>query len=112
MAEKEKKNKTRKVVLAGLFGVFLLLVAFYQPILFGLIRIAASQGAKSQAIDLSFDIHGSIFTDLFIENLHLQPRPENHVLPLERLDARRIGLRYDLLALWKKKYLSVVDLVE
>src|SRR6266550_663766 len=112
MPEKKKQSRKMRVVLGSLLGFFVLLVVFYQPILFGLIRIAAGQIAKSQAIDLDFEIHGSLFTDLFIEKLHLQPRPENKTLALERLDAQRIGARYNLLNLLRKQYLNVVDILE
>jgi hypothetical protein len=109
-----KKKPTRKIrgVLATLLGILLVLVVFYQPILFSLIRVSAGQIAKSQAFDLDFEIHGSLFTDLFIEKLHLQPHPENKTLPLERLDAQRLGARYNLLDLLRKRYLSVIDLLE
>src|ERR1700730_12755438 len=112
MPEKKKQTRKVKVVLGSLLGLFVLLIVFYQPILFGLVRIVAGQVAKSQAIDLDFEIHGSLFTDLFIEKLHLQPRPENKTLPLERVDAQRLGARYNLLNLFRKKYLDVVDLLE
>jgi autotransporter translocation and assembly factor TamB len=112
MPEKKKQSRKMRVVLGSLLGLFVLLVVFYQPILFGLIRIAAGQIAKSQAIDLDFEIHGSLFTDLFIEKLHLQPHPENKTLALERVDAQRIGARYNLLNLLRKRYLNVVDILE
>src|SRR5262249_4866684 len=52
------------------------------------------------------------FTDLFIEKLRLQPHPENKSLPLVRLNAQRIGARYNLLNLLRKRYLDVVALLE
>jgi autotransporter translocation and assembly factor TamB len=111
-ADKKKQPRRIRVVLFCLLGIFVILLAFYQPILFGLVRIAAGQVAKSQALDLDFEIHGSLFTDLYIEKLHLQPRPENKSLPLERLDAQRIGARYNLLNLLRNQYLDVVALLE
>src|ERR1700737_136870 len=112
MPEKKKQTRKIKVVLGSLLGLFFLLIVFYQPILFGLVRLVAGQVAKSQASDLDFEIHGSLFNDLFIEKLHLQPRPENKTLPLERVDAQRVVARYNLLNLFRKKYLEVVDLLE
>src|SRR5262249_11931567 len=112
MSDKKKQKRRFRVVLFCLLGVFVILLAFYQPILFGLVRIVAGQVAKSQALDLDFEIHGSLFTDLFIEKLHLQPRAENKSLPLERLDAQRIGARYNLFNLLRKRYLDIVDIVE
>src|SRR5215472_16765147 len=111
MPDKKKPRKVR-IVLGCLLFVFAILVVFYQPIVFGLVRFVASQVARSQAIDLEFQIHGSLFSDLFIENLHLQPHSENKALALERLDAQRIGARYSLLNLLKKRYLNVVDFLE
>ena len=112
MSDKKEQTRRIRVVLICLLGFFAILLAFYQPILFGLVRIVAGQVAKSQALDLDFEIHGSIFTDLFIEKLHLQPHPENKSLPLERLDAQRIGARYNLFNLLRKRYLDVVDILE
>jgi autotransporter translocation and assembly factor TamB len=111
MPDKKKPRKVR-IVLGCLLFVFAILVVFYQPIVFGLVRFVAGQVARSQAIDLDFQIHGSLFSDLFIENLHLHPHSENKALPLERLEAQRIGARYSLLNLLKKRYLNVVDFLE
>jgi hypothetical protein len=66
MPGKKKPARRIRVVLGSLLGIFLILIIFYQPILFSLIRVAAGQIAKSQAFDLDFEIHGSLFTDLFI----------------------------------------------
>ena len=41
-----------------------------------------------------------------------RPLPENTKLPLERVDAKRIALRYNLFSLLKKDFLNVVELVE
>jgi hypothetical protein len=112
MADKKKKASRIRVVLIWLLGGFVILLAFYQPILFGLVRIVAGQVAKAQALDLDFEIHGSLFTDLFIEKLHLQPRAENKSLPFERLDAQRVGAQYNLFNLLRKRYLDVVDVIE
>ena len=112
MPEKKKQRRKTRIVLGCLFGVFVLLAVFYQPIIFGLVRIVAAQVAKSQSIDLDFQIGGSLFTNLFIEKLHLQPYPENKTLPLERVDAERVGARYHLLNFFRKQYLDVVDLLE
>ena len=112
MPDKKKQSRKARVILGCLLGVFTILVIFYQPIVFGLVRFAAGQVARSQAIDLAFELHGSIFSDLFIENLHLQPYPQNKSLPLERLEAQRIGARYNLLNLLRKDFLNVVDFLE
>ncbi len=74
--------------------------------------VAAQQFANSQAFSLHFKIQGSIFSDLTIEDLHLQPLPENTKLPLERIDAKRIELRYNLFSLFKKDFLNAIELAE
>jgi autotransporter translocation and assembly factor TamB len=112
MPDKKKQPRKARVILGCLLGVFAILVVFYQPIVFGLVRFAAGRVAKSQGIDLAFEIHGSLFSDLFIENLHLQPYPENKAFPLGRLDAQRIGAKYNLLNLFRKDYLNIVDFLE
>ena len=112
MPEKPKRPQWPKHLFRGLLILLALILVFYQPILFGLVQLVAPQIAKSQAFSLQFRIHGSILSDLFIEDLHLQPLPENTKLPLERLDVKQVILRYNLLNLLKKDFLAVIDLVE
>ena len=112
MPEKAKRIQWLKYSLVGLLTILVLIVAFYQPILFGIAQVVAQQIAKSQEISLRFKIHGSIFSNLYIEDLHLQPLPENTKLPLERVDAKRIALRYNLFSLFKKDFLNLIELVE
>ncbi len=96
----------------GLLILLLLFVIFYQPILFGLVKLAAREIAKSQALSLQFKIHGTVFSDIVIEDLHLRPLKEDTQLPLVRLDLGRFGVRYNLLSLAKKDFLNLVELVE
>ncbi len=110
MPEKAKRIQWLKYLFGGLLAILVLIVAFYQPILFGVAQVVAQQIAKSQELSLRFKIHGSIFSDLYIEDLHLQPLPENTKSPLERVDAERIGVRYNLFSLLKKDFLNVVEL--
>ena len=91
MPEKAKRIHWLKYLFGGLLAILVLIVAFYQPILFGIAQVVAQQIAKSQELSLRFKIHGSIFSDLYIEDLHLQPLPENTKPPLERVDAERIA---------------------
>jgi hypothetical protein len=111
MAEKTKQFAWLRYLLGGLLLTVLLLALFYQPIIFGIAQFAGQKIAKSQAFVLQFKIHGSIFSDLSIEDVHLEPLPGNKDLPIERLDIKRIEARYDLVSLIKKDFLSVVDLV-
>ena len=112
MPEKAKRIHWLRYLFGGLFAFLVLIVAFYQPILFGIAQLVAQQIAKSQELSLRFKVHGSIFSDLYIEDLHLRPLPENTKPPLERVDAERIAVRYNLFNLLKKDYLNVVELVE
>ena len=112
MPDKTTRLHWLKYVFSGLLVLFVLIVVFYQQIFFGVAQLAAQQIAKSQAISLQFKIHGSIFSSLYIEDLHLQPLPENRVLPLERLDAKWIAVRYNLFSLLKKDFLNAIELVE
>jgi autotransporter translocation and assembly factor TamB len=112
MPEKAKRFQWLKNLIPGLLVLFLLALVFYQQIFFGVAQLVAQQIAKSQAISLQFKIHGSIFTDLYLEDLHLEPLPENKVLPLERVDAKWIALRYNLFSLLKKDFLNVIELAE
>jgi autotransporter translocation and assembly factor TamB len=112
MPEETKRPRRLKYLLRGLLVLLVLIVVFYQQIFFGVAQLAAQQLAKSQAFSLQFKIQGSIFSNLTIEDLHLQPLPGNTKLPLERVDAKWIALRYNLLSLFKKDFLNVVELVE
>jgi autotransporter translocation and assembly factor TamB len=109
-------TKTRvpwlRYFLGSLLILLLLFIIFYQPILFGLVKLAAREIAKSQALSLQFKIHGTVFSDIVIEDLHLRPLKENTQLPLERLDLGRFGARYNLLSLPKKDFLNLIELVE
>ncbi len=112
MPDQAKRVPWLKYLLRGLLVLLLLVVVFYQQIIFGVAQLVGQEVAKSQAFSLQFKIHGSIISSLYIEDLHLQPRPENTTLPLERVDAKRIAVRYNLFNLLKKDFLNVVELVE
>src|SRR5438093_3206808 len=112
MAERRKRFRWLRYEFGGLLVLFLLVLIFYQQIIFGITQLVAQQVAKSQAFSLQFTIHGSIILSLYIEDLHLQPLPGNTKLPLERVDAGRIALRYSLLSLFKKDFLNLLELVE
>ena len=74
----EKKNKRRSVLLYGLGGVgliLLLLVAFYQPILFSLTKFVAQHFAGAAKIALSYRAHGTIFSSLTLEDVAVSPLP-------------------------------------
>src|ERR1700693_1126582 len=112
MPEKPKRFQWLKYLLRGLLVLLALIVVFYQQIFFGIAQLAAQQIANSQAFSLQFKIHGSVISSLYIEDLHLQPLPENSKLPLERVEDKWIVIRYNLLNLLKKDFLNVIELVE
>src|ERR1700730_11280947 len=112
MPEKAKRLPWLKYLFRALLLLVVLVFVFYQQIFFGIAQLVAQEVAKSQAFSLQFKIHGSIFSSLYLEDLHLQPLPENRILPLERVDAKWIAVRYNLFNLLKKDFLNVVELVE
>src|ERR1700722_17252336 len=58
-----------RYLLGGTVAGLLLTVIFYQPIFFGLAHFVAQQIANSQSLQIQFKIHGSIFTDLTLEDV-------------------------------------------
>ena len=112
MADKPKRIPWLKWFPGGFIFLLLLLIIFYQPILFGLTQFVGQQVARSQKLSLEFRIHGSVISDLYLEDVHLEPLPGNNSFPVELLRARRVGARYNLLNLVRKDFLNVVDLIE
>jgi autotransporter translocation and assembly factor TamB len=112
MSPKRKRLRWLRYLFGGLTIALLLLIVFYQPILFGLTEFVAQQVARSQKFTIRFKIHGSVFSDLLIQDLHLEPLPANHTLPIERLDVRRFAARYSLLSLLQQKPSEVIRLIE
>ncbi|MBV8331007.1 MAG: translocation/assembly module TamB domain-containing protein [Verrucomicrobia bacterium] len=112
MPDKANQVPWLKYLAGGLLLLILAAVLFYQPIIFGITQLVAQEVARSQALTLKFKLRGSIFTSLYIEDLHLQPFPGNTKLPVERIDAERVALKYSLLNLLKKDYRNIVNLIE
>ena len=74
----------------------LLLVVFYQPILFGVAKFAAKKVGAGQGLDIRFTPSGSIFGGLTLRDVHVTPtRPG----PIERADVGELKLSYSLPAL-------------
>ncbi|MBV9673932.1 MAG: hypothetical protein JO076_14055, partial [Verrucomicrobia bacterium] len=101
-----------RYVLYGLLTLIVLIAVFYQPIAFGILGLVAKQVARSQSFVLHFKVDGSIFTDIHVEDLHLEPLPNNTTLPIARLDAKVFRARYNLLRLFQKDYRHVVTSLE
>lgn len=112
MSSERKRVRWLRYLLGGLTIAVLLLIVFYQPILFGLTDFVAQQVARSQKFTIRFKIHGSVFSNLLIQDLHIEPLPTNHSLPIERLDIRRFSARYSLLSLLQQKPNEVVRSIE
>ena len=82
-----------KRLLAGTGILLLLLIVFYQPIIFGLIKLAAPRLAASQHLKVDFDIGGSIFGGLHVDHLHVTPTAPG---PIEKANVGHLELHYSL----------------
>jgi autotransporter translocation and assembly factor TamB len=112
MSPERKRVRWLRYLLGGLTIAVLLLIVFYQPILFGLTEFVVQQVARSQKFAVRFKIHGTVFSNLLIQDLHLEPLPANDTFPIERLDIRRFSARYSLLSLLQQKPNDVVHSIE
>jgi hypothetical protein len=106
-------NRTRwiRYILSGTILGLLLSVIFYQPIFFGLAHFIAQQVANSQNLEIQFKIHGSIFTDLTLEDLEVRPKPGNTVFPIERLAVKTIAAHYNPGRLFQNRITDIVDVI-
>ncbi|MBV9491435.1 MAG: translocation/assembly module TamB domain-containing protein [Verrucomicrobia bacterium] len=112
MAEKTRKRRPVLLYLLGGLGVILLLlVAFYQPILFSLTGFVAQRAAGAAKIALSYRAHGTIFSNLTLEDVSVSPLPENKDFAVERLRAKTVALQYDLPAVFHKDWAHAIKLV-
>ncbi len=85
-----------KRLLAGL-GIFvLLLVILYRPIIFAVVKFAAHKVGAKEHLQIDFDISGSIFTNLRIDNLRVVPTAPG---PVEKASVGLLELHYNLLTL-------------
>jgi hypothetical protein len=100
-----------RYLLSGTVVGLLLTVIFYQPIFFGLAHFVAQQIANSQSLQIQFKIHGSIFTDLTLEDVEVRPKPGNTVFPIEELAAKRIAAHYNLGRIFQNRVSDIVDLL-
>ncbi|MBV9877179.1 MAG: translocation/assembly module TamB domain-containing protein, partial [Verrucomicrobia bacterium] len=106
-------NRTRwlRYLLSGTVLGLLLTVIFYQPIFFGLAHFIAQQVANSQNLTIEFKIHGSIFTNLTLEDIEVRPKPGNTVFPIEQLVVKRIAAHYNLGRIFQNRIADIVDVV-
>ena len=106
-------NRARwlRYLLGGTVVGLLLTVIFYQPIFFGLAHFVAQQVANSQNLQIEFKIHGSIFTDLTLEDVDIRPKPGNKIFPVEQLAVKTIAAHYNLGRIFQNRVTDIVDLI-
>lgn len=77
----------------GFLSVVLLLALFHRPIFFAGTRYFVLQAAKEQNLDLTYEMRGSIFTNLSVVNLRATPTKSG---PIQRLEIGTLNLSYSL----------------
>src|SRR5438270_7818753 len=111
MAEKKRRHRILAYGFSCIAVLLLLLVIFYQPIIFSLTQFVAHRLAGAAKLNLAYHAEGSLFTNLTLRDVAVSPMPENHDFPLEQLEARQLSLRYNLGAVLHKDWGHVVQLV-
>jgi hypothetical protein len=109
MAAHPNRIRWLRYLLSGTVLGLLLTVIFYQPIFFGLAHFIAQQVANSQNLQIQFKIHGSIFTDLTLEDVEIRPKPGNTVFPIEQLVVKRIAAHYNPGRIFQNRLADIVD---
>jgi autotransporter translocation and assembly factor TamB len=111
MAAHPNRIRWLRYLLSGTVLGLLLMVIFYQPIVFGLAHFIAQQVANSQNLQIQFKIHGSIFTDLTVEDVEVRPKPGNTIFPVEQLVVKRIAAHYNPGRIFQNRIADIVDVV-
>jgi autotransporter translocation and assembly factor TamB len=111
MAAHPNRIRWLRYLLSGTVLGLLLTVIFYQPIFFGLAHFIVQQVANSQNLQIQFKIHGSIFTDLTLEDVEVRPKPGNTVFPIEQLVIKRIAAHYNLGRIFQNRIADIVDVI-
>jgi autotransporter translocation and assembly factor TamB len=111
MAAHPNRIRWLRYLLSGTVLGLLLTVIFYQPIFFGLAHFVAQLVANSQNLSIEFKVHGSIFTDLTLEDVEVRPKPGNTVFPIEQLAVKRIAANYNLGRIFQNRIADIVDVV-
>lgn len=81
--------------------VALLLAIVHRPLLHSIIHIVAVKLAAREHIGISFDIEGSVFTNLVLKNVHAEALSAA-VTPLEKISVERVRVDYSLIALMRR----------
>ena len=111
MAAHPNRSRWLRYLLSGTVLGLLLTVIFYQPIFFGLAHFIAQQVANSQNLTIEFKIHGSVFTNLTLQDIQVRPKPGNTVFPIEQLVVKRIAAHYNLGRIFQNRMADIVDVV-
>lgn len=110
----EHKTKQRPIIfhdLGALALVFLLQVPLLQPLLSSLMQFVGEHFAGAAKITLSYRVQSSTFSTLTLQDVSVSPMPENKDFPIERLQAKTVALRYNLIAALHKDWAHTVQLV-
>ncbi len=86
------RRRWRKRLGLGFLGLVLLAV-FHRPLIFELTRYFIARVAKQQNLEVDYEMAGSIFTTLRVENFRARPTEGG---PVQRIDIGLIHLRYNL----------------
>ena len=92
-------SRTFKRIALVLLGLLALLAIFHRPLLFRLTRYFIARAAEQQKLSLSYEISGSIFTNLRITKLTATPKESG---PVEQLEIGSLRLSYSLWGLLRK----------
>ena len=93
------RHKTLKRLCLALAVLVVLVAVLHRPILFRLTRYFIARAAEKQDLELSYQISGSIFTNLRITGLKATPTESG---PVERLKVGSVRLEYSFWGLLRK----------
>lgn len=98
----------RTAGLAGL-GLVVLLAVFHRPLIFELSRYFIVHIAKQHNLEVDYEMGGSIFTSLRVENFRARPIGAG---PVQQIDIGMINLRYSLWGFFRNGPPAILKLVE
>ncbi len=108
-AEKPKRKSWLRKLGVVVIVLLVLLVAFHRPILFHGSRVLLTRLAADQNLALHYEIGGSIFTNLWIQNFSVTATGP---APVESLTLDRAELRYHLIHLLTKGLSGFLQVVK
>lgn len=104
-----RKRRWLKRVGIGFLALFVLLALFHRPLFFEGTRYFILRAAKQQNLNLDYEMSGSIFTTLTIENLKAKPTEQG---PIQRLEVGTLNIQYSLVDLIRKGLPAFLKLLE